>query len=227
MTPGNRPDAIDALAAEYVLGTLRGRARRRFERWLGSMPLAQERVTFWEQHLVSLARVLRPIDPPARVWQGIRSRVGLARPQSRRRTGRSWAIAASVLLLVGLTALYWSEITGGRATEVAQIATPAGLRYWEVDINERTRRMVVHAGRLPALPRDRDYELWALPEGGTPVSLGVLPVTGTTRRTLTAGQQQALAASQQLAVTIEAAGGSATGKPTSKPAFVAALRKVG
>ncbi len=227
MTPQNRPDAVDALAAEYVLGTLRGRARRRFERWLNSTALVQERVTFWEQHLMSLARGLRPVDPPARLWQGIRSRLGLRRQQSRWHFRTTWAVAASVVLLAVLAVLYWSEITGGRATEVAHIATPAGVRYWEVDINERTSRMVVHAGRLPALPRDRDYELWALPQGGTPVSLGVLPVSGTTRRNLTAGQQQALAGSQQLAVTIEAAGGSATGSPTSKPVFVASLRKVG
>ena len=227
MTPQNRPDAVDALAAEYVLGTLRGRARRRFERWLNTTALAQQRVTFWEQHLMSLARGLRPVDPPARVWPGIQSRLGLTSQPSRRRIRTTWAVAASVVLLGVLVLLYWSDITGGRATEVAQIATPAGVRYWEVDINERTSRMVVHSGRLPALPGDRDYELWALPQGGTPVSLGVLPVTGTTRRTLTAGQQQALAASQQLAVTIEASGGSATGKPTGKPVFVAALRKVG
>ena len=31
-----RPELIDRLASEYVLGTLRGPARQRFEAWMGA-----------------------------------------------------------------------------------------------------------------------------------------------------------------------------------------------
>jgi anti-sigma-K factor RskA len=225
MAPMDHPEIIDPLAAEYVLGTLRGPARRRFEKWRATTPLVQERCRFWEENLMRLAKGLRPIRPPAHVWQGIRARLNLSRNEPRRRTGRAMAIAASVLLVAGLSALlYWRSTEPGKLSEVASIATPAGAQIWEVDVYSASGRLVVHAGQLPAHAADRDFELWALPAGGKPVSLGVLPVSGTAQRTLTAVQKQALANSPQVAVTVEQMGGSPTGQPTTTPVFVAPLR---
>ena len=224
MVPQEHPESIDLLAAEYVLGTLRGRARRRFEKWRATTPLVQERCRFWEENLMQLAKGVRPIRPPPRVWQAIRARLNLAHQEPRRRPVRALAIAASVLLVAGLSALlYWRTLGPGRLFEVATFTKPTGTYVWEVDVY--SGRLVVHAGELPILqPTDRDYELWALPAGGKPVSLGVLPRTGTAQRRLTDVQQQALANATQVAVTVEPLGGSPTGQPTSTPILVAPLR---
>jgi anti-sigma-K factor RskA len=228
MTPQSRPEVIDPLAAEYVLGTLRGPARRRFEAWRASSPLVQERCRFWEEHLMQLAKGLRPVKPPPHVWQGIRARLNLAASQPRRRPGRMLAIAASVLLVAGLSALlYWRSAEPGKLSASANITAPTGVSVWQVEVYRSSGRLTLHAGQLPARPADRDFELWALPAGGAPpVSLGLLPVAGTVQRTLTAAQQQALANSQQIAVTVEQLGGSRTGQPTSTPIFVVPLRVV-
>src|SRR5262249_2721799 len=125
MPTQDRPDIIDALAAEYVLGTLRGPARRRFEKLRVSVPLADERCRFWAQNLMALARGLQPVQPPPHVWQGIRTRLGLVESPRRPRIARVWAIAASVLLVAGLSALlYWNRVST-RPTEVASITTQA------------------------------------------------------------------------------------------------------
>jgi anti-sigma-K factor RskA len=222
MTPQEHPQIIDPLAAEYVLGTLRGAARRRFERWRASVPQVDERCRFWEESLMPLVRGLRPVQPPAHVWEGIRTRLGLVQRPSRSRPWRALAIAASILLVAGLSALlYWRGLAT-RPTEIASITTQAGAQVWQVDVYPG--RLVVHAGQLPAHPTDRDFELWALPAGGKPVSLGMLPASGTTQRALTVSQQQALANAAQVAVTLEQLGGSPTGQPTSTPLFVVPLR---
>lgn len=70
------------LAAEYVLGTLRGRARRRFERLVDSDAAARAEVRFWESRLASLAASLPPEMPPAAVWLRLEHEVGLLRPTS-------------------------------------------------------------------------------------------------------------------------------------------------
>ena len=229
MTPQNHPQAVDLLAAEYVLGTLRGPARRRFEAWRAGTPLVQERCRFWEDHLLRLASSLRPMTPPPHVWQGVSARLNLSQGEPRRSSpARVWAIAASVLLVASLAALlYWRSIEPGPLTAVATISSPEGTSLWEVDIYRASGRMIVHATRPPARAADRDFELWALPAGKAPVSLGVLPVAGTVRRALTAAQQQALANAPQVAVTVEALGGSPTGQPTSTPIYVVPVRVTG
>lgn len=72
----NKPELQDRLAAEYVLGTLRGRARLRFQAWMREDALLRRAVTEWEQRLAPMAAGLKEVAPPRRVWQGIEARLG-------------------------------------------------------------------------------------------------------------------------------------------------------
>jgi anti-sigma-K factor RskA len=223
MTPHN-PEIVDYLAAEYALGTLRGPARRRFERWRASAPFVDQRCRFWEERLMHLARGIIPVQPPAHVWPAIQRRLNL----TTRRTGlqriRSFALAASVVLVVGLAALLYWRSPAIHATAVATISAKSGEHLWEVEVFGNGDRLVASAANLPAHAAGSDYELWALPKGAAPVSLGVLPAAGVSSRTLTSIQKQALTLSSQVAVSIEPAGGSPTGQPTGAIAYVAPLR---
>ena len=78
MKSANR-ELVDRLAAEYVLGTLRYRARRRFERWLLS-PQVGALVKAWEERLAGLEPKLTPVTPPATVWRGIEDKLELRNP---------------------------------------------------------------------------------------------------------------------------------------------------
>jgi anti-sigma-K factor RskA len=224
MKPDNH-DIVDRLASEYVLGTLRGPARRRFERWRASTPFVDQRCRFWEERLMRLAKDLTPVQPPAHVWPAIQRRLKFRTPRPALRRMRSFALAASVVLVMGLAGLlYWRSVQTVRATVVATISAKSGEHVWELEVFGNLDRLVAHAAQLPARPAGRDYELWALPKGGAPVSLGVLPAAGATSRTLTAIQKQALANSSQVAVSIEPRGGSPTGQPTGDIVFTAPLR---
>jgi anti-sigma-K factor RskA len=227
MKPDN-PELVDRLAAEYVLGTLRGPARRRFERWRASTPQVDQRCRYWEEHLMHVAKGLRPVQPPAHVWSAIRKRLNLTPGRSPRRWARSLALAASIVLVAGLAGLlYWRSLPGEHATAFAAISAKSGDEMWQVQVFGITNRLVVRAEKLPPRPADLDYELWALPKGGNPVSLGVLPAEGTSTRALTVIQKAALASSSQLAVSIEPPGGSPTGQPTGAIVFIAPLRASG
>lgn len=58
------------LAAEYVLGTLRGAARLRFAAQLRTDPGLSEEVAFWEMHLAFFAG-LQAVAPPSEIWDRI------------------------------------------------------------------------------------------------------------------------------------------------------------
>ena len=66
-----RPELADRLAAEYVLGTLRGPARRRFQTLLGAHPALRNATRRWEEQLAPLAGSVAPVAPRDKVWAGI------------------------------------------------------------------------------------------------------------------------------------------------------------
>jgi anti-sigma-K factor RskA len=227
----DNPDLIDRLAAEYVLGTLRGPARRRFESWRSTSTLVDEHCVSWEERLMPMLRRLRPVAPPAHVWPAIGRRLDLPAPAGRS-AWRPLALAASVLLvlLLGLFT-YWRTLGPGHIAQVASISEPSGALMWQVDVYGRTgeaRRLRVRASGFAARPAGHDYELWVLPKGGAPVSLGVLPYAqASTQLALSSAQQQALKSAAQLAVSLEPVGGSPTGQPTGAIVFVVPLQTLG
>jgi anti-sigma-K factor RskA len=214
---------MDRLAAEFVLGTLRGGARRRFERWRASSEMVATLCAAWEQRLTPLAARLRPIAPPAGALSKIQQRLGLAQP-----TGLRWVAAAAVAALLFAMLAYWPATQAPIPDRIALISAPSGQMQWRVEVYTPRARLVVRSPGVAGKPNNRDYELWALPGGGaTPVSLGVLPVRGATAVTLSERQRQALAHAQQIAVSVEPLGGSPTGQPTGPVVFVVPLRAVG
>jgi anti-sigma-K factor RskA len=224
MKSGNR-ELLDRLAAEYVLGTLRGGARRHFERWLRS-PQVRAMVHEWEGRLAGLEPHAQRATPPAAAWQGIERRLEL------RKVGKSplrWAaIAASVLLFAVAGIFVFREsftVSAPAATQVAEISAADRTIYWRVELLEGGT-LSVEARAPHALESGQALELWALPEQGNPVSLGLLPTSGSQSHSLTQTQRAALARAKQIAVSLEPRGGSPTGLPTGPVLHVAALKTV-
>jgi anti-sigma-K factor RskA len=205
-------ELVDRLAAEYVLGTLRGRARRRFERWLLS-PQVGALVKAWEDRLAGLEPPLKGVTPPAAAWQGIEKRLGL-RKLRRAPLSRWLAVAASVALvaLVSVFALRQEP----DVTQKAFIQANAQTIYWRVELLGDNEELSLHVHQVHDLPPGKSHELWVIPagEGAAPVSLGLLPHTGDHHRVLTAAQRAALKGATTIAVSLEPAGGSPNGSPT-------------
>jgi anti-sigma-K factor RskA len=207
---------LDALCGEYLLGTLRGGARRRFERASRQEERVALRLRHW-QRLVSV----RPtpavaVQPTPSTWTRLERELELHRYRTPwwQRAGfwRLWAGAATAALLLAL-AVNLQRPTEPAFSDVAQLAgeaRPAVVAALSAD----GRSLRLRAARPVLAGPQQSYELWLIPaEGGAPISLAVLGQLDA-QLALPAPQVGRLRAGAKLAVSIEPAGGSPTGAPT-------------
>jgi anti-sigma-K factor RskA len=211
-------DAAHALAAEYVLGTLRGRARHRFEALARDDRELAGVVRRWEAELTPLAERIAPVEPPARVWREIESRITPSSSRvSRLASDSLWrglALISGGLASVLLIAFLW--ISGAPRDDplfVAVLTGPDAAPRMVVSMHEpdlvRVRMVKPWKGT-----EGKSLELWVLPASGPPRSLGLVPnARGDTliRVATTDARVQGVNA---LAISLEPMGGSPSGLPT-------------
>ena len=218
---------LDALAREYVLGTLRGRARARFARVLTASLTARRAVLAWERSLQPLALAVSAATPPVHVWPRIAAVVGTRTERPTHGVGLWQALAASLAVLaVILGGLYLGQATRtDQAQYVAIVADQQTGPIWLLQAFARELRVSTVDERPE--PVGNSYELWMLPDNGAPpVSLGLIPGVGNAVLPLSAAQLGVLAQTSTLAVSLEPAGGSPTGAPTGPVIFTAPLLRV-
>jgi anti-sigma-K factor RskA len=229
-----KPDRADALAAQYVAGTLRGRARRRFEALLVAHATLRAAVRRWQDRLIPLTAVLAPQTPPLRVWQGVErtlwpqlaaaaplpwwQRLGFWRGAS---GAASVAALALAVLLVMPPAQAPPIVIVLQATGDAAQAQGSFVASFSAD----GRALVTRPLTPVALQNDRVLELWAVPPQGTPRSLGLISNNGVTVIARDKLPERVLESSKTsaLAVSVEPPGGSPTGAPTGPVVFAGKL----
>lgn len=216
------PETLDLIAAEYVVGTLAGAARRRFERQLARDPFAARRVRAWEDRFALLALRLAPVAPAPGVWVGVLRRIGDA---GRTNGWRRLAAVLGVVAVLGFGWAIWDQLRPREPQAVALVASETGAALWRVAVASGGDSLEVEAIGDVDYPDGRSRELWALPEGAAPVSLGLMPASGHLELALDDRQQSALALAVNVAVSDEPVGGSPTGAPTGAVLYVAPLTR--
>jgi anti-sigma-K factor RskA len=219
-----------ALAAEYVLGTLRGLARVRFQKLQLRYPELKQITHHWENHINSLGEQLKPISPDPLVWEKVVARLDGVSPQiaasnvvklEKRanwwRNTTIFAAAASILLAVLMLNPQSPTVFSPERLTVVQNANHQPL--WLIEVFSQT--IDVKATELVESKTSNDYELWMVPSNGNaPISLGLLPQQG--QATLAKIEQFDSLDIAALAVSLEPLGGSPTGAP-SEVLFVSEL----
>ncbi len=227
-----RPQLLDELAAQYVLGTLRGPARRRFERYCRSNISALHAVRRWEDRLVDLLANVVPVAPSPLVWDRIKFRVRrdhALRPKRTFTSPGSWrfAVAAGVAALA-IALGVWTGFGPGSSEQLAKIVDQQQTQLWNIEAPRSRGELHISAAANLALDPARAYELWALPaDGAAPVSLGLMPRSGRGTLQLNDVQRLALSRSLKIAVSLEPPGGSPTGAPTGPVLYVADVAAAG
>lgn len=235
------PD-LPEVAGEYALGVLVGdelqRARELERTDLGF----RAEVGRWTGRLAPMIDEVEPVAPPASAWAAIERRLG-AEPANDnvvdlRRSIKRWrwvatgmsAVAASlaIVLAAGLRPSAQTPPPAAPpnvAPMVAMLGDPqAGTKVVASWDPEAHQLVLAVPGELPS-DTSHSHELWVIPKGGKPRSLGTLPTSRQMHMRLAEQLARLLEQGATIAISVEPRGGSPTGAPTGPVVAAGALKQ--
>ncbi|MBU1361795.1 MAG: anti-sigma factor [Gammaproteobacteria bacterium] len=220
---------LELLAASHALGTLRGAARRRFEAIAREQASVRAAALVWQGRLASMAE-LQPAElPDAAVWTRIRNLIeaeqqdaALARqraapPSAAGATGGGWlrslalwrsaaaigAVATLAAVVVGVNLK--DQLQNAPAVRyVAVLSDDASKASLLVTFDPKHNQLVLQRVGDYRVGEDKSLQLWALPPGSAPRSLGVLSDAQALKLAASEAQVRSVPA---LAVSLEPRGG--------------------
>jgi anti-sigma-K factor RskA len=224
----------DLLAAEYALGLLGGEETASARRLAAADADFADAVTRWEERLMPLAGEAPAVVPDPAVWDRVRQAIADAPAAGSnvvelKRRLNIWrgvaagatALAASLLLVVGLgrNTAERTDVAERQAPAerprvlMAALASPEEETSLSVAYDGTDRSLVVTPGRLTGAA-GHDHQLWIIPAGGSPVSLGLVRAGEPQRFRVPAEVAPHFQAQAAVALSVEPTGGSPTGQPT-------------
>ena len=217
----------DALAAELALGLLEGQARADALRLALSDPAFAAQVAAWEAKLAPLHDEWADVEPGATVWSGIERQLTdapndkVTAIETRLRRWRAGALlsgaVAAALAFVMITQPVPPPTPAAPQLAVARIESNAAgplvlARYNQSNGLMQLRIQGFESGTLAP-------ELWVIPEGGPPVSLGQIGHAGEAEMTMLPPHRLLMTEGATLAITMEPV--SKTPHPAPSSAAVA------
>lgn len=236
-----QPPSADILAGEYVLGVLDAAQRSEAEQRIAKDPGFARLVSQWENRLAPMLDTLGSEAVPAHVWPRIRtalgwSAVGAGAPRAWQRTG-FWQGMTALAAVVALVAVF----SRGQLEPVAPVAPPVavtptppstpsepeqatkpvtplvhddGTPGWLASVDKAQGKVLMVPVPAAADAAGRAPELWLIPAGGTPRSLGLVSINRAHTVTVPDALRDALVNGSVLAITLEPSSGAPQGIPT-------------
>ncbi|EJL78134.1 anti-sigma factor domain-containing protein [Variovorax sp. Varisp85] len=238
------PELLELLAANHALGTLRGGARRRFETLAREQAPVRAAALVWQSRLAGMTEMQSPVVPDPAVWTRIRNTIaaeqsalaierqrnaaaGKPQPQGGwlrslalwRGATAAGALATVLAVVVGLNLR--DQLQNAPAVQYVAVlnddkAAPSML----VTFDPKKKQLVLQRVGGFDEGNDKSLQLWALPPGGAPRSLGVLDKAPALRLAASESDVRVPA----LAISLEPKGGvPSEGGPTGPVLFHGAL----
>jgi len=229
-------------AGEYALGVLSGAELAEARRRLASDGGFAEAVARWRGRLAPLAVEVEPAEPPAELWDAIEratagpsagasgSNVVMLRRRLNRWRGATAGMTALAASLAGVLLLrpapppaVIQQAAG--APMVAMLSDPQQKMKVVASWSPGTRQLVLAvAGDMPPDP-GHARELWVIPAGGKPRSLGTMGGGKQMHMRLADAIATLMESGATVAISAEPPGGSPTGSPTGPVIASGALTK--
>ncbi len=223
------PSVIDRLAASYVLGTLQGGARRRFESVMYSQPTVASAVASWTEQMSPLLTKLAPIAPSPSLWTSIAKATKINTPVAKASWWQQWlapllaplpagALTLGVALGVVAPALWQAQQLGQRQSllpesYVGVLANQQGKTGLTVSSLRREKLVELQQANIASLPEAHTLYLWRIDKAGQVTPVAAIPNEKWGKITLAEPAEAVFSSAVELAVSIEPAGNAPT-KPS-------------
>ena len=223
------PDDDAALAAEYASGVLSGAELARARARETADPRFAREVARWRGRLAGLHDAVEPVAPPAGLWPRIQGALGGRAPanDNLRKELRIWrgatAAMGAVAAALALVLVFQDRPTqpAAPAPAVTRPSTPMVALVGDKQATQvmvswdpsARQRVLAVAGSLPNDGK-HSHELWVIPQGGTPRSLGTVSLDKQSHKRLADALASLLQQGATIAISVEPRGGSPTGSPT-------------
>lgn len=217
----NKDRNDDALAAEYALGTLPHGERVSIEKRLLSDEKLSKKVNWWHNQYAPMSKDIDAVTPPARILNTIEQKLF-----GSQKTHPNWWDSLWLWRTISIASLAGMIVFGGiyftsrvenlntqQTVFVGQLSDKNSDLKLAAYYDNATKTLRLNRISGQALP-NRSLELWIIPEGQKPISLGILPILANHELKIPTALQAAISSSAVLAITDEPEGGSPTDAPT-------------
>jgi anti-sigma-K factor RskA len=211
------------LAGVYALGVLTGEELRRARALLQSDQSFRAEVAYWTGRLTPMLDEVADAQPPNQLWRRIAASLPVAADSTnvvqlnqrvtlwRSVSAAMTAVAAGLALVL----LFRPEavVRPVGPPMVAMLGDQQKQMRVMASWNPNGRQLVLAAaGDMPSDPK-HSHELWIIPSGGKPRSLGTMPGKQMHMQ-LADALAELMREGATIAITVEPPGGSPTGDPT-------------
>jgi anti-sigma-K factor RskA len=220
------PPGDELLAGEYVLGVLDADTRRQVEQRIHGDARFARQVAAWDARLAPLLSEAAAMEPSVHVWPRIRTTLGWPSVQAARtgiwnnagfwRAATGLAIAAGVAaVVIGLRAptpvatpgvpvvVQVPKTEEQAAKPVVVLARDNGTTGWLATVDPSRTSILMVPVPTPLDASGRVDELWIIPPGEAPQSLGFVSNEKAHTIKIPPASRRALEAGATLAVTLE------------------------
>jgi anti-sigma-K factor RskA len=220
----------ETLAGEYALGLLTGEELQLARKRIASDFEFREEVARWQARLAPLHSETEEVEPPTALWDKLEARLvsspGNDNQVAVRRQLLVWKSLAGAMSAIAATlalVLIFEPRTSvpplapqteqGLPPMVAMLGDKESMKV-VASWNPSARQLILAVPGNMATDPKHSNELWIIPAGGKPKSLGTMPDAKQMHMKLANALATLLQRGATIAISVEPRGGSPTGSPT-------------
>ncbi|WP_257255525.1 MULTISPECIES: anti-sigma factor domain-containing protein [unclassified Endozoicomonas] len=206
----SNPDERNQAAADYVLGLLTPDEKAQFEVLMAVSHDVQREVDEWREYLDTLNEALPPVEPPKHIWKNIEQATN--NKESFWSSLKFWqgSAFASVALALMVALANFQSVNPANMEYVYVVNNQKKSPGWILNASLGSKKLVMETVQPDSIPEGKACELWLVVDGVEPVSLGMLPESGTKEMTIPKGWAEKLSKAK-IIVTLEDQKGAPNG----------------